>query len=400
MNPNKLREDFEILKNNKLIYFDNACMTLRPRQVVESINEYYNKYPACAGRSVHKLSNQVTEKVHESRKLVQKYFNAKKDENIIFTRNTTEGINLVANAFKFQKGDVVLATDKEHNSNLIPWLVKQKRGEITRKYVPSGADNLFDIKKFQESMTKQVKLVSVVHTSNLDGTTTPVKEITKIAHDFGAKVLVDGAHSAGHHEVDVKNIDCDFLAFSAHKMMGPSGVGGLYVKESAFDSLNTFMVGGDTVFESTYDSFELEKIPEKYEAGLQDYAGIIGFGTAAKYVDKIGRKDIENHEYELNKIITDGLSNNPKIQIIGPKDPKHRSGIFSFIIQGMDVHLAAQMLDANANIAVRSGAHCVHSWFNAHKLKGTIRASLYAYNTQEEAKIFVEKVNEISKLTK
>ncbi|MBL7054594.1 aminotransferase class V-fold PLP-dependent enzyme [Candidatus Woesearchaeota archaeon] len=397
LNVEKIREDFSILNktiNNKpIIYMDSACVTLKPKQVVEKINQYYNEFPACAGRSTHKLGKKVTEEVEQSRKTIQKFINAKKQEEIIFTRNTTEGINLIANSLGLE-GKKVLGTSKEHNSNLLPWLNGNMKYDIVK-----DKDNDFNFEEFNEKI-KNTKLVAMRHTSNLDGTTIPAKEIIKIAHENQALVLLDAAQSIPHKEVDVKKLDVDFLAFSGHKMLGPSGTGILYGKYDLLENLKTFMLGGETVFDSNYDSFKLEKPPEKFEAGLQNYAGIIGLAEAARYLTKIGKDKIEKHEIKLNNMITEELNKIPEIDILGPNVPESRSGIISFNIKNTDPHNVASMLDASNNIMVRSGAHCVHSWFNANKLKGSARASLYIYNTEEEADIFVKAVKDLVKIVK
>jgi cysteine desulfurase/selenocysteine lyase len=402
MNVEKIREDFPVLQqkiNGKpIIYMDNACMSLRPRQVIEAMNEYYEKYPACAGRSIHKLSNKVTEKYHQARETIAKFIGAKKPEEIIFTRNATEGLNLVARSIALNKGDVVLTSDREHNSNLLPWQILSKEKGIQHKIVFSNDDMTFSLENFEQTMDKSVKLVSMVHTSNLDGYTLPVGEIIKIAHDYGALVMLDGAQSVPHKEIDVRKLDVDFLAFSGHKMLGPSGTGVLYGKYHLLEKLNPFIVGGDTVQSSTYDSHVLLKPPEKFEGGLQNYAGAIGLAVAAQYLEKLGRSSIEKHEIELNKIITKELLGMNGVRIIGPPNPESRSGIISFIVDGMNYHDIAIMLDETANVMIRSGQHCVHSWFNAHGIEGTARASLYLYNTKEEAQIFIDNLRKIIEL--
>jgi len=405
MNPNNIRQDFPVLSrkiNGKpIIYMDSACMSLRPIQVIDAINNYYKNFPACAGRSNHKLGREVTEAVNKAREDIRKFFNAKSSKEIVFTKNTTEAINLVANSFDFKEGDVVITSDREHNSNLMPWQVLSKTKGIVHKFVKSNDDNTFNIDNFKKIINEnkgRVKLVSMVHTSNLDGYTLPVKEIIKISHDNKALVLLDAAQSAPHKELDVRKLDADFLACSGHKMLGPSGIGILYAKQNLLESMSPFMVGGDTVINTTYDSFQLEEPPEKFEAGLQHYSGIIGFGEAVKYLMKIGRNDISNHEVKLNKIVTNGFNDIDKISIIGPKNPELRSGIISFNIKNTDPHEVAGMLDSSANIMVRSGMHCVHSWFNARNIKGSVRASLYLYNTEDEAKILIEEVKKIVKV--
>ena len=401
LDTEKIRRDFPALQqtiNGKpIIYFDNACVSLKPRQVIEAMNEYYEKYPACAGRSIHKLGSKVTEKYHEAREVIAKFINAKTKE-IIFTRNTTEGINLVAHSLNLKRGDIVLTTDKEHNSNLLPWQVLSKTVGIQHKIVFSKKDMTFDLEAFEKMMDKNVKVVSVVHTSNLDGYTTPAEKIIKIAHDFGALAMLDAAQSIPYKPVDVKRLGVDFLAFSGHKMLGPSGTGVLFGKYHLLEELNPFLVGGDTVESSTYNSHVLLKPPERFEAGLQNYAGAIGLAEAARYLERTGKENIEKHEIELNKFITKELFSLDGINIIGPPSAELRGGIISFNIEGIGFHDIAVMLDEMANIMIRSGQHCVHSWFNANKIEGSARASLYLYNTKEEAQIFIDKIKEIVKL--
>jgi cysteine desulfurase/selenocysteine lyase len=400
---NKIREDFPVLQreiNGKpIVYFDNACMTLRPIQVIEKINEYYREYPSCGERSLHKLGKKVDEEVEKSRKILRKFLNAKKIEEILFTKNTTEGINLLANSLNLQKGDVVLGTDKEHNSNLLPWQKLNRKG-IKYEVVKSNPDNTFNPETFENQMNRNVKLVAFVHTSNLDGVSIPAKEIVKISHDYNSLVLLDAAQSIPHKPVDVRKLDVDFLAFSGHKMLGPSGIGVLYGKKDLLEELRTFLVGGGTVIDSAYETAKFEELPLKFEAGLQNYAGIIGLGEAAKYLSRIGKENVEKHERKLNKRITDGLNQHEQISIIGPKDPELRGSIISFNIEGIDSHEIAMMLDEMENMCVRSGAHCVHSWFNAHGLSGSVRASLYLYNTLEECDKFVETIEKVIDLLK
>lgn len=401
LNVDKIREGFPVLRkeiNGKpIIYFDNACMTLRPVQVIDKVREYYIEYPACGERSMHKLGKRVDEGVDRARENLRKFINARNTKEIIFTRNTTEGINLVANSLGLGQGDVVLGTDKEHNSNLLPWQKLATRG-VKYDFVKSGPDNTFSLDNFQEKMSKDVRLVAMVHTSNMDGTTTPMREIVKIAKDNGSLVLMDGAQSVPHKEIDVRKLDVDFLSFSGHKMLGPSGTGVLYGKEPLLEKMGTFIVGGGTVVDTTHTEAQFEELPHKYEAGLQNYAGIIGLGEAAAYLMKIGKDNIVKHETDLNRRITAGLGD--IVDIIGPRDPEKRSGIFSFNYKKVDPHEIAMMLDETGNVCVRSGAHCVHSWFNAHNMKGSVRASFYLYNTIEECEKFIEAVKKVIDVVK
>ncbi|MFA6301114.1 MAG: cysteine desulfurase [Candidatus Paceibacterota bacterium] len=396
----KIRADFNILngKNGNIpIYFDNACMSLKPNQVLEAMNDYYSNYPACAGRSSHKLGDKVTQKIKEARQTVAEFINAKDEKEIIFTRNTTEGINLLANSFGLKKGDIVLVTDKEHNSNLIPWLSLRDKVGIVVKIIPANEDGTFNLDNFSK-LIAGAKLVSLVHTSNLDGVTNPAKEIIKFAHDNGALVCLDAAQSIPHRKIDVQDLDVDFLVFSGHKMLGPTGTGVFYGKKELLEKLAPFLVGGDTVEFSTYDDYKMLPLPEKFEAGLQDYAGIIGLGEAVKYLSQFDWADITEHELKLNTYITEELKKIPQIKIIGPEDPKLRSGIIDFYIEEMDMHKFAIMLDEMANISIRSGRHCVHSWFDSKKIYNSARISLYLHNTMTEAEALITNINKITKI--
>ncbi|MCX6815015.1 MAG: cysteine desulfurase [Candidatus Aenigmarchaeota archaeon] len=401
MDVKRIREDFPVLENSKgIVYFDNACMSLKPRQVIQAMLEYYERYTACVGRSNHRLGKIATEKYNEARKAIAKFVGAKKPEEIVFTRNTTEGINLVANSLDLKKGDIVLASDREHNSNLIPWQLLKERKGIEHRIVRSREDCTFDMEEFKKSMSRQVKLVTMVWTSNIDGYKLPVWEIIKTAHDFGALVLLDGAQAVPHSKTDVRRMDADFLAFSGHKMLGPTGTGILYGKYELLERLEPFMVGGDTVERTTYETHKFLNPPEKFEAGLQDYAGMIGLGEAARYLERIGMENIEKHEVMLNKLISERISQIPNLQMVGIQNPELRGGIISFNIRGMKYHDISLMLDHNHGILIRSGQHCCHSWFNARGIEGSARASLYLYNTQEEAELFAEAVQKIAKLGK
>ncbi|KKP31947.1 MAG: hypothetical protein A2312_00300 [Candidatus Staskawiczbacteria bacterium RIFOXYB2_FULL_32_9] len=393
----KIKVDFPLLtkqiNNKNIIYFDSACMSLKPRQVVEAMNEYYLEFPACAGRSSHKLGNIVTKKIRESRQIVAKFINANENE-IIFTRNTTEAINLLANSLYLEKGDLVLTTDKEHNSNLVLWQILVKNKGIRHNIIRSDDDGNFDFEKYKE-LVKDAKLVSMVHTSNLDGTTIPAKEIIKLAHENNALVFLDMAQTIPHKKIDVKDLDVDFVAFSGHKMLGPTGTGVFYGKYDLLKKLKPFLVGGDTVEYSTYVDHKMLEVPEKFEAGLQDYAGIIGLGQAVKYIEIMGFNNICEQELKLNQYITQEILKNPRIKIIGPNDPNMRSGIINFYIDKVDMHQVALMLDEMSNIMIRSGQHCVHSWYNDKKIKNSARISLYFYNTIKEAEELIKNLNKI-----
>jgi len=388
MNFKKLRQDFPCL-NQEVIYFDNACQSLRPRQVISSIREYYEKYPACSGRAVYKWARILEQKIWEARSVIQKFIGAENPEEIIFTRNATEGINLIAHCLK---PALLISSDKEHNSNLVPWQILGCDNSILSFEKPDWRN---DLKQVLKNSLAKIKLVSIVYTSNLDGTSLPVQEIIKTAHNNGALVLLDGAQFVPHKRIDVSKLDCDFLVFSGHKMLGPSGMGVLYAKAEILQKMPGFITGGGTVKWSTYKSHAFMPLPDKFEAGLQNYAGIIGLGAAVEYLDKI-IDQIPKHDLELNKYATDALQKMP-IKILGPKNPKLCSSIISFYSDKVSSHQIALELDKRANIAVRSGRFCVNSWFEKNKIRDAVRVSFYFYNTVEEVGVFAKILKKILK---
>ena len=399
MDVKRIRGDFPILTKKTggkpLVYFDSACLALKPQPVVDAIIDYYNNYPVCGERSVHKLSTKVSTMVDDARETAQKHFNAPSKEEIVFLRNTTEGINLVARAFGLKKGDEVITGDKEHNSNLAPWHLLRKQLGIQYTIVRSGKDDRFDLEALKKAVTKKTNLVSVGHTANLDGTSVPAREIAEVAHDKGAAVMLDGAQSAPHEPVDVQELDCDFFACSVHKMCGPTGVGILFGRREHLERMDPVNPGGSTVAETSYEGVTFLKPPRKFEGGLQDYAGILGGAAALRYLDAVGMEQIADHVRALNRRLTGALEGTPGLRLIGPKDPDARGSVYSFVVDGIDSHDVALMLDEVGNISIRSGNHCVHSWLKAHGLKGTARASLYLYNTPEECDFFAETLRKL-----
>lgn len=399
----EFRKDFPVLAKSHagkpLVYLDNACMTLKPRQVIDAMSSYYEDLGSCGGRSVHKLAVEVTVRVDEVREKVARFLGARQKEECIYTRNTTEGINLVARGLRMERGDVVLTTDFEHNSNLAPWhLMRQVRG-IEHEAVPSARDGSFEIENLKNVISRhegRVKLVSMVHSSNLTGATIPAREVAEVAHDARALVMLDAAQSVPHKPIDVSRLGVDFLACSVHKMCGPTGMGLLYIAAEHHPSVSPFIVGGDTVRAATVADTAFLGAPNKWEAGLQNYAGIIGTGAAVDYLDGAGLEAIAEHEATLNSAITQGLRGLEGLSIVGPEDASRRSGIFSFNLEGVDPHDIALALDEQANIAIRSGTHCVHSYFNARGMPGSARASCYFYNTREEAETFVRELRRLA----
>ncbi|OGI12699.1 hypothetical protein A3K64_03955 [Candidatus Micrarchaeota archaeon RBG_16_36_9] len=401
MDIEKIREDFPILQRNvngkPFIYFDSACTSLKPKRVIDAIVSYYTEYTGCAGRSVHKFATKTEEGFEGAREKIAKFINAKKPEEIVWTRNTTEAINLVAHSFRFNKGDRILTTNLEHTSGLMPWQLKARNGEIDLDFVLCDKEGMFDIEEFKKKIDKKTRMVSIIHASNVTGTRAPLEEITKIAHDNSSLVLVDGAQSVPHYSIDVRKMDIDFLAFSGHKMCGPTGIGCLYGKYDLLKDFEPFIAGGETVKDIDLKNCVLEDIPHRLEGGIQHYAGAIGLGAAVDYLSSIGMKNIESHEKEMTKQLIEGLLTIPGLDLIGPKDYNKKGDLASFNIKGMEPHDIAIMLDEQ-NIFVRSGMHCaypIHKFL--HDMKGSARASLYLYNTKEEVRTFIEKLTNIAK---
>lgn len=389
-----VRSDFPILfrkvNGKPITYLDSACMSLRPKSVIDALTKYYTDYGGCAGRSVHTFATETTQKYQAARRSIAKLINASKDE-IVFTKNTTEAINLLSHSLNLSSGDIVLTTDIEHNSNLIPWQQLKSKGVVS-KVCPTNKGEL-DMNAFEEILSKGVSVVSFVHTSNVFGSTIDAKKLAKMAHDAGAIFILDAAQSVPHMPIDVKDIDADYVCFSVHKMCGPTGVGVLYGKGELLENLPPFMTGGDTVSDSTYTDATFQKVPQRFEAGLQNFAGIIGGGAAAEYLMKNGLENIYSHCKKLSLYMTKELSNISHVNLIS--SPKS-SSLSTFTIDNISSHDVAMVLSETENIFVRSGAHCCHSWFNAHNIPATVRASLYFYNTREDVNKLVETVSKLA----
>ena len=389
------REDFPTLcGDNPPAYLDNACMTLRPRPVIDAIRSYYEETPGCGGRSVHRYATEVSRKMSNCRNKMGKMFNARETGEIIFTKNATHSLNQVAKGLSWEKGDIVLTSDREHNSNLVPWLQLEEEKGIDHRVVYSKPDNTFDLEAFEAACAdagSKLKMVSLSHVGNLDGIAIPVKEATRIAKDYGAMVCIDGAQSTPHMKVDVQDLGIDFMAFSIHKMMGPSGMGGLWGRMELLENMRSITSGGSTVDTSHYDSLTWSKPPARFEGGLGNYAGILGTNAAIDYISEIDLDAVHEHEVSLNKVMTSILKDVDGMRIIGPEDATKRGGICSILFDTIDSHDIAILLDEAADVMVRSGMHCVHSWFNGKGLdRGSLRASAYLYNTEDEVRLFAE----------
>ena len=400
MDVGKLRQDFVVLSKDiggKIpIYFDSACQTLRPKQVTEAIAEYYDSFPSCAGRSVHKLATEVSLRCDAVRARVADFFGAESPLEIAFLKNTTEGLNTVIFGSGLKKGDEVVTTDYEHNSIHVPVLQMVDSVGVRHRMVPSSTNGTFDLDAFEHAMNKRVRLVAMTMTSNVTGYTLPAKEVVEIAHSYGAKVLFDAAQAAPSRTINVRELGVDYLAASAHKMCGPSGVGLFYCRAKLGDGLRPLMFGGHGVTDTTNTSFKLMPAPERFETGLQNYSGIVGTGAALDYLSGIGMDDVREHEIALNKKITRSLVDVPGVRILKPEDPNQRGGIFSFNIDNLTAHDIAMILDNSKNIMMRSGMHCCHTYFHSRGIDGCARASVYIYNSSEEVDVFTESVKELA----
>jgi len=401
MDVSKVRRDFVVLKKatggKPPIYFDSACQTLRPRQVTEAVRQYYDHFPACAGRSVHKLATEVSLRCDEVRMKAAEFFGAENASEISFMKNTTEGLNTVILCSGLKKGDEVVTTDYEHNSVHVPVLRAVETLGVKHRIVRSLPDGTFDLSAFEKIMSGKVKLVAMCLTSNVTGYTLPAKEVVAIAREHGARILFDAAQTAPSNQIDLRTLGVDYLAASSHKMCGPSGVGFFYARADAVKNLRPILYGGHGVTDTTYDFYELLPPPERFETGLQNYSGIIGTGAALDYLSAIGMDEIRAHEASLNRRMTKGLMDVPGVRILDPQDPNLRGGIFSFNLEGLSAHDVAMILDHSKNIMMRSGMHCCHPYFHARGLEGCARASVYIYNNAEEVDVFTDAVEELTR---
>ncbi|MCL1811613.1 MAG: cysteine desulfurase [Methanomassiliicoccaceae archaeon] len=397
MEISAVRNDFPTIRRKEGVYLDSACQSLRPDRVIKAILEYYEDFPSCGGRSVHGMSARVSLLTDEAREKAAGFFGTDDPDCYIFTKNCTEGINTVARGYGLKKGDVVVTTDTEHNSNHVPWSILAEETGIRRRYSGSNDNGEFDIENFKGTMGKDVKLVSVHHASNVTGCIVPIREVAEIAHDAGAKVLIDGSQAAPHMKVDLKKADADFYSLSIHKMLGPSGMGILYGKRECLEDLRPLTTGGGTVGLVTYDSVDLAPIPDKFEAGLQNYSGIAGTKAALDYLTEVGMDRILEHDRKLMRHIfkrTDGIKG---LSPVGPDDPDRRCGVFSFNIEGLSPHDIAMMLDKMDNIMIRSGMHCAHPFFLSRGIEGSARASVYLYNDEEDIERFAVALGNVAK---
>ena len=398
----KIRQDFPILSREvygkPLIYLDNAATTQKPLSVLDAMRDEYLNVNANVHRGVHYLSQQATDLHEAAREKVRQFINARKTEEIVFTRGTTEAINLVASSFcesQMQAGDEVLVTEMEHHSNIVSWqLQAQKRGIVVR-HLPITDDGRLDLSSLTSHLTSRTKLVSVAHVSNVLGTVNPVEEIIKIAHEHGIPVLVDGAQSAPHFKVDVQTMDCDFFAFSGHKMYGPTGIGVLYGKEEWLEKLPPYQGGGEMIDKVTWEKTTFDRLPFKFEAGTPDYVATHGLAKAIEYIDAIGFEAIQQHEQELTCYCMEQLQTIDGMKIYGPAEG--RDAVVSFNVGDIH-HLDMGTLLDRLGIAVRTGHHCAQPLMDRLGISGTVRASFALYNTKEEIDALVAGIRRVSQM--
>ncbi len=399
MNVTSIRAQFPALRRRPgqrpPAYLDSACMSLVPTPVLRAMEEYYRDYPGCAGRSLHRFAEEVSHRFEAAREGFARFLGAPDRDGVVFLRNATEAINLVGQGIDWKRGDRVLVTDQEHNSNLVLWQRLRSERGIHLDSLPLPDDGSFDAEALESRLAAGVRLVSVFHTSNLDGRTLPVREIIERAHDHHAQVLLDGCQAAPHGTVDLASLGAEYYAVSAHKMLGPTGTGVLAARLEALRELRPLVVGGETVEWSTLEEHELRPPPHRFEAGLQNYAGVLGAHAALEFLERVGREEVRAHDRTLNARVSRALEGEPRLRLLGPADPAARPSIFAFHLEGVDPHDGALFLDAGHGVLVRSGMHCVHSWYRSHGLPGNLRASFYLYNTPADADRLVQGVREL-----
>ena len=406
VNSYELRNDFPIFKKKingkELVYLDNASTTQKPYSVINSITDFYSNYNSNIHRAVYQLAEEATTLYEQSREKIANFINVRPEE-IVFTRNTTESINLIAHSWartNLKKDDGIAISELEHHSNIVPWQILSQEIGTRLEYVGIDENGFLDVEHLIELISsKKVRLVSLSHMSNVLGTIVPIERIIKIAHENDIPVLVDGAQSVPHMPVDVKNMDCDFLVFSAHKMLGPTGVGVLYAKKELLEKMRPFMGGGDMIKEVFKFHTNYNEVPYKFEAGTPNIADVVGFGAAIDYLEKIGMENIRKHEIDLTEYALESILSINQLTVYGPKDPNYRGGVISFNIADIHPHDLATIMNDHG-IAIRSGHHCAQVLMQRLDVPATSRASFYIYNTKEEIDKFVNAINEAGRIFK
>jgi cysteine desulfurase/selenocysteine lyase len=394
-----LRQRFPALRprddGTSAAYLDSACMSLVPQDVLDTMTEYYQDYPGCAGRSLHRFAEEVSHRFEGARETFATFLGASSPAGIVFVRNSTEAINVVGQGIDWKRGDRVLVSDQEHNSNLVLWQRLGPERGVRLEILRLRDDGTFDGDALETALAKGIRLVSLFHTSNLDGRSLPVREIVERAHDRGALVLLDGCQAAPHRTVALDRLGVDFYAISAHKMLGPTGTGVLAGRPEALLGLRPLLAGGETVEWSTLTEHVLRPPPHRFEAGLQNYAGVLGAAAGVRFLQRAGLEEVEAHDRALNAKVTRAFAGESRVRLLGPANPADRPSVFAFALDGVDPHDAALFLDEGHGVMVRSGRHCVHSWYAEHGLDGNVRASFYLYSNDSDADRLIAGVREL-----
>ncbi len=392
MDPDKIREDFPIFQESELTYLDNAATSQKPDQVIERIKRFYEEENSNVGRGLYELASETTQNYESARRTVAEFVGASSSDEIVFVRNTSEAINLVAESLKIE-GDIVIP-EMAHHSNQLPWRKKAEKENLEVKWIPTEKGKL-DIEAAREIIDKDTAIVSVSHVSNVFGCLNPVEELAEIAHQNDAYILVDGAQSVPRMPVDVKELNIDFLAFSGHKMLGPTGIGALYGRKELLEEMDPYQVGGGMIRSVKKENIEWEELPHKFEAGTPNIAGALGMEKAIEYLEEIGLEEIYRHEQKLTKQIIEGLKQIEGVELISPE--KGDISVVSFTMENAHPHDIAEILNQN-NVAIRAGHHCAQPQMEELEISGTARASPYLYNTEEDVEKLLEAVREVKEV--
>ncbi len=395
--PLECREDFDILKSGEYVYFDNAATSQRPRQVLDAVSEFYRTSNANPLRGLYDWSMEATERYESARKTVAGFIGASAPEEIVFTRNTTESLNLVAYSYgldNVKEGDEIVITVMEHHSNMLPWQMVARKNKAKLIYLEPDEEGVISKEEYTSKITDKTKIVAIGHVSNVMGITNPVKEITEYAHSKGAVVVVDGAQSAPHMKVDVQDIGCDFFALSGHKMLAPMGIGALYGRKELLENMQPFLTGGEMIEYVTREDATYAEVPHKFEAGTVNAGDAVGLEAAIKYIQELGFEAIEEQEQKLTALLMEGLSKLPYIKVYGSKDPKKHCGIVTFTMDGVHPHDLSSLLNDD-KVCIRAGHHCAQPLMQFVGAGSTAGASVYSYNTEEEVKIFLDKLSKV-----
>ncbi|MCX8174779.1 MAG: aminotransferase class V-fold PLP-dependent enzyme [Candidatus Micrarchaeota archaeon] len=400
LDARRIRQDFPALQKTGAIYFDSACTSLKPKAVIDAEAAYYEQAAGCAGRSAHRLAKRTEELFEQARKKVAAFLNADA-EGVVFTKNATEALNLAIRSFDYSSRKKIVTTVLEHHSALLPVMEQERRGVAKMELMRTNPDGTFDEEGIADCIDRLTALVVVHHTTNTTGMRAPLEKIVKIAHEAGAAVLVDGAQGVAHSKVDFKRLGADFLAFSGHKMCGPTGIGCLVAKKDALERLDSFIVGGETIESVRIGQVRWKRGAKRFEGGIQNYAGAAGLGAACDYMSRIGMAAVEEHERKLAKRLIEAIGGVKGAVLYGHPSPEKRCALACFNIAGVPHHQVALMSDSLASIALRSGTFCAQPAMESLGAPGgAVRASLYIYNTEEEIETFAETLGRIAKLAR